>query len=203
MDVNRLTRGQQIAGISGIALFIIMFLDWFKIDTKGVSASGIDTGLSAWQSFSFIDIVLFITILAALALALIAASQTTVNLPVALSSIVTGLGALSLLLIIFRIIFQPSIGVLGVDIDTNPSYGVFLGLIAAAALTYGGYLAMQEEGTSFGTEADRLRGPGDGPGRGPGAGPPSPPPPPPGSTPPGSAPPSSPPPGSPPPGSGP
>src|SRR5215217_8041658 len=98
MDVSRLRRGEQIAGIAGIALFIIMFLNWFSVDTNGVSTP-FDTGLSAWQSFSFIDIVLFITVIAALALAAMSATQTRVDMPVALSAIVVGLGVLSVILI--------------------------------------------------------------------------------------------------------
>ena len=38
-----------------------------------------------------------------------------------------------------------------------------VGLIAAAAIAYGGWRAMQEEGTSFSEEADRFRGPDEGP----------------------------------------
>ena len=54
--------------------------------------------------FSFIDIVLFITVAAAIGLALISASQTEVGLPVAASAVVAGLGILSVILILFRII---------------------------------------------------------------------------------------------------
>ena len=39
-------------------------------------------------------------------------------------------------------------------------FGVFLGLIELIALTFGGYMTMQEEGASFGGAADRLSGPG-------------------------------------------
>ena len=85
MDVSRLRRGEQIAGIAGIVLFIIMFLNWFSVDTKGVSTP-FDTGLSAWQSFAFIDIVLFITVIAAVALAAMSMTQTRVDMPVALSA---------------------------------------------------------------------------------------------------------------------
>ena len=37
-------------------------------------------------------------------------------------------------------------------------FGIFLGLIAAAGVAYGGYRAMQEEGASFSDTADRLSG---------------------------------------------
>ena len=39
--------------------------------------------------------------------------------------------------------------------DATRKYGLFLGLIAVAGIALGGWVAMQEEGTSFGGEADR------------------------------------------------
>ncbi len=36
---------------------------------------------------------------------------------------------------------------------------MFLGLIASAGIAYGGWRAMEEEGTSFGDQADRLQVP--------------------------------------------
>jgi hypothetical protein len=138
-----------------------------------VPGSG-DYTRNAWGAFSFIDIILFITVLAALAMVYTAASRQTVSLPVALSAIVTGLGILSVILILFRIISPPDFSVGGFSagdaVDTSRKIGVFLGLIAAAGVAYGGYRAMEEEGTSFQTQADRLRDERRGPPAGPPAG---------------------------------
>ena len=195
MDFDRLTLGEKIAGASGIALILIMFIfKWFGLefngDLGGVGFSGVDLGSrNAWGSYGFIDIVLFITVLAALGLALLSASEGEVGLPVAMSAIVAGLGVLSVVLIIISIISPPDFGLdlSGTGVDHTRKIGVWLGLLAAIGITYGGWRAMQEEGTSFGGEADRLRsqptdrpapGTGTGP-EGPGAGPPSSAPPPP------------------------
>ena len=120
--------------------------------------------------------------IAAIGLALISGSEGDVGLPVAASSIVTGLGAIAVLIIIISIISPPDLGVdlSGTGIDHTRKIGVWLGLIAAAGIAYGGWRAMQEEGTSFGGEADRFRGAPD---EGTSAGPPPPPPPPPGEAP--------------------
>jgi hypothetical protein len=210
MDFAVLNRGEKVAGIAGVLLILIMFIfDWFGLKfTGGVGGFGVSVegGRNAWGSYGFTDIVLFITALAAIGLALLAASDAEVGLPVALSAIVTALGILSLILVIISIISPPDFGVNvnGAGIDHERKIGVWLGLIAVAAVTLGGFWAMQEEGTSFGGEVDRFRGGGTGAGgaAGPGAGGPpatgpgaSPPPPPP-STPP-------PPPSQPPPTSGP
>jgi len=134
MDVDAVGRGERIAAGSAIALFLIMFIfDWFgfggTIDT-GIGSVEIGGGFNAWQSFDFIDIVLMLAIVAAVAVAAMSA--------VAGSAIVAGLSALGTVLILYRIIDPPS----GADREI----GVFLGLIASAAMTYGAWEAMQEEG---------------------------------------------------------
>jgi hypothetical protein len=192
MDVNRLGTGEKIAGISGIALILIMFIfDWFSVSISGAGGFGFSAsaGGNAWESFGFIDIVLFVTAVAAIALAVTSANATELNAPVALSAVVAGLGVLSVLLVLFRIISPPDFGApdaLDDAIDVSRKIGVFLGLITTIGIAYGGWTAMQEEGTTFGGQADRIRGGGDAP---------PPPPPPSGGTPPPSG-------GTPPPSSG-
>lgn len=189
MDVNRLSTGEKIAGIAGIALILIMFIfNWYSVEAS-YGGFGASAGVDAWESYSFIDIILFITALCGIGLAFLAASDRDLELPLPASTVVTALGALSTLLVLFRIIDKPGFGIPdgAPGLDIGLSIGIFLGLIAVAALTYGGYRAMQEEGTSFGDAADRFSdGRGDGPGAGPPSPPPSsttpPPPPPPGSS---------------------
>ncbi len=166
MDADRLGRGEKIAGISAVILLLVMFLlDWFgapgAIDAFA-EAAGVDTGINAWQAFGFIDIILFLTVGAAIVVAVMAANATDHNLPVAGSAIVAGMGILSTILILYRIIDPP--------FSADRELGVFIGLIAAAGIAYGGWVGMQEEGTSFGDQADRLQGGGGG------GAPPSPPP---------------------------
>jgi hypothetical protein len=185
MDINRLSLGDKIAGASAIALLLIMFIfKWFGVEVESDlidlgGFAGASTSFNAWGSFSFIDIILLITIIAALAMAYLHASRTRIDLPVSISVIVAALGVLSVLLILFRIISPPDIldtgGVSfeGGEINNTRKIGAFLGLIAAAALAYGGYRAMQEEGTSFQEAGDQLRdrgGPGTGSGTGSGPG---------------------------------
>jgi hypothetical protein len=196
MDVTRMSQGEKVAGISGIALFLIMIIfKWFGLKV-GVGGFGAEGSRNAWGSYGFTDIVLFLTAMGAIALALVSASDSDVDIPVALSAIVTGLGIISVILVVISIISPPDFGVdlSGTGVDHTRKIGAFLGLIAAIGVTVGGWLAMQEEGTTFGDQADRMRGggpppPSGGPGAGPpppppaDPGPPPPPPPPPASTP--------------------
>lgn len=167
MDVNRLRTGEKIAGIAAVLLFIVMFLNWFGLGApegteQAAEAFGVDVSVSlnAWESFSFIDLILLLTIIVAVGLAVASAMARTVALPVAASALTAGLGILSTLLVLYRIIDPPG----GLDREIF----VFVGLLLAAAIAYGGWRSMQEEGTTFSGEADRLgdrtSGPGDGPG---------------------------------------
>lgn len=159
MDTSAVGRGEAVAGFAAVALLLIMFIfDWFgfggAIDT-GFGTIDVGGGFNAWESFGLIDIVLFLTIVAAIAVAAMAASGAGAGLPVAGSAVVTGLGGLSTILILYRILDTPG--------NSGREIGVFLGLIAAAAITYGGWMAMQEEGTSFSDQASGLGGGGEAP----------------------------------------
>ena len=183
MDLTKLTQGQKIAAGSAIVLFVVMFFSWFGAPdtefTRAVNAVGGDTNFNAWQSFDFIDLILLLTIVVAVGAAAVVASGSAINLPVPPGVLTTLLGGLSTLLVLYRILDPPS--------SLDRKFGVFLGLILAGAITYGGWRTMEEEGSSFGDAADRLSGGGGGGSRdrgGPGAGPPSGGPPPPPSSPP-------------------
>jgi hypothetical protein len=130
MDLNRLSQAEKIAGAAGIALPLVMFLSWYSVGPFGVDA---------WEAFSYTDLILFITAISAITLALAAATQSDVGLPVALSSVVAGLGALSTLLVLYRLINPPGSG------SPSRDLGIFLGLIVCGTITYAGYLGMQEE----------------------------------------------------------
>jgi hypothetical protein len=153
LDISKLNRGEQIAGIAGIVLLLSMWIfDWFSYSgaasVGGISVNVGSIGGDAWQVFGFIDIIIFLAAISGIGLALVAASSTEVNAPVALSAITAGLGILATILILFRIISPPDQG-FGDAVDVGRSFGVWLGLVASAAVAYGGWAAMQEEGATF------------------------------------------------------
>src|SRR5689334_20380092 len=149
MDLDRLSLGEKIASLSAILLFIFMFFDWFGVEVSGVNGfSGTipGEGGSAWDALDYIPIVLVITIIAALVMAALRLSDSTAEPPVPMSAVVAILGGISVLLILFRIIDPPSFGSFGgVSVDATLDFGIFLGLIAAGGIAYGGYSTMREE----------------------------------------------------------
>jgi len=183
MDMDRLSTGEKIAGGSAVLLFIFMFFDWFKVEVSGGGFVGGSLGGNAWEWFSWIDLLMLLTVIVVVAVVVIRLSDAIFEPPVSLNAVVAVLGGLSVLFILYRIIDPPgaseSFG--GVSVDVGRQIGVFLGLLAAAGITYGGYRAMQEEGTTFGEIGDNLSnrgGPGAGTTQPPAATPPPPPPPP-------------------------
>ncbi len=161
MDTARLGKGELIAAVSGAVLIIVMFLGWWgapevTIETEfGEVSTGGGGSANAWEAADFMDIIWFVTGAVALAAGVATAMSRDVTLPVAASAITAGLGLLSTVLILYRLIDPP--------FDATRKFGVFIGLIAAAGIAYGGYRAMQEEGTSFGEEFDRVQGDDDAP----------------------------------------
>ena len=191
MEVDKLSTGEKIAGVSGVLLFIFMFLDWFSVSASNGFVT-ISVGGNAWDALDVIPIILLIAIVAAVGVAVVRLTDAVFEPAISMNAVVAVLGAISFLLILYRIISPPDSGVSGIDV--SPEVGIFLSLIAAAGIAYGGYRAMQEEGVTFGDMGDRLGGGGGhghgGPGA-PGGTPPQPPsatppppPPPPSSTPP-------------------
>jgi hypothetical protein len=183
MDVDKLNTGEKIAGVSAVLLFIFMFFDWFGVEISGESGSvsfGSGAGGSAWDALDFIPIVLVVTIVIALVNVFLRLSDSDYEPPVSMNVAVAVLGGLSTLLIAFRIIDPPGFGTFGgVSVDATLEFGIFLGLIAAAGIAYGGYRGMQEEGSTFSGTADKLSsGPSDPPPPPPSSTPPPPPPPP-------------------------
>jgi hypothetical protein len=163
-----------------------MFFDWFKVEvSSGDGLFSVSEGGNAWEAFSQIDIILLIVVIVALGVAVLRVSDAVFEPSFSLNAVVAILGAIAVLLILYRIIDPPlDTSIPGVDISR--SFGIYLGLLAAAGVTYGGYRAMQEEGTSFGEIGDNFSSRG-GAGAGapqqqpPAATPPPPPPPPPSS----------------------
>jgi hypothetical protein len=153
MDLTKLGVGEKIASASAIALFIFMFFDWFDVEVSGGGAfsSGAVGSGSAWDALDNIPIFLLITIVAVLAVAALRLTDSSYEPPFPANTAVAILGGISVLLILYRIVDTPGGGSFGgISVDVSPAFGIFVSLIAAAGIAYGGYRAMQEEGVSIG-----------------------------------------------------
>lgn len=162
MKLDRLNRGEGVAMISAVALFVVMFVDWFGSEVSGQAGTidfgaGAGPGGSAWETLDAISFVLMLTIAVTVGAALLALRGSRWKPAIPPSAAVTVLGGLSVVLILFRVVFPPDFGTLGgIGVNATPELGIFLGLAAAAGIAYGGYTSMGLHGSSFATVAAAL-----------------------------------------------
>jgi hypothetical protein len=120
--------GELVGAIGGLGLLVAGFLPWY-------SAGG--ENATAWQAFSVTDVILAAAAVMGMSVALVVLFRLSVSYPVAGSSVATGFGGVSVVLIVIRMINPPGGG------DVSLEFGAWLGLLSAIAITYGGYLGMQ------------------------------------------------------------
>jgi hypothetical protein len=155
-DATRLRRSDQIIGAGAVLFFIFLFFfDWYGISSNVASVDGVNVGGSfsynGWHTFTNSRWIWLLTIIVALVAVALRAGLFDFESPVQPAVVVLVLGALSCVLIIYRIVHHPTFNASfgGVHTSVGIKIGIWLGLIAAAAITYGGYLAMQDEGASL------------------------------------------------------
>jgi hypothetical protein len=140
LDANRLSQGQLVAALGAIALFIVSFLPWFGVSgavTVGGTTIGGSTNFSLWEAENPLDVYLLIVILVALVpatLALLGGGGEGGGMAAVATALLGGVGTL---LILYQVFDTPG--------DADRKVGLFLGLIACAAVAVGGYLSMQED----------------------------------------------------------
>ena len=143
VELSRLRPGELIAAAGGVALLVVMFLDWYA--AGGTTEVGgrditISVGFSAWEAFDVTDILLALAALAAIMLAVLTATRRSPALPVAASVITTTAGVLATLLVLYRILNQP-----GPNEFIEVKFPAFLGFLCVLAIAAGGWLSMRDE----------------------------------------------------------
>jgi hypothetical protein len=139
--MGRLSQGQMIAAVGGIALLVATFLPWIGVSgpsLPGELPGGVDTSTSdnIWKGSS-LDIYLLITGVVALLPALLAVTDSAEEFSF-ISAATLLLGVVAVILVIaFLTVDFPD----GADREV----GAFVGLGGAIVIAVGGFRAMQEE----------------------------------------------------------
>jgi small-conductance mechanosensitive channel len=129
-DASQVKRSTWIAGGGALVLWISTFLPWWK------SSIVSSVHLSGWHTGALGKLVFFVALIA-LALVVVDFLKIEIpQLPWPISLLLLGAGALSLLLVIIRFIDTPD--------GASRAWGLYVAILAAAALTYGGWLKLQE-----------------------------------------------------------
>ena len=159
MNLDRLSNGQRIASISALLLFVLMFLDWFGTKSSVDSFGLFSVGRSAWEALDYIPVVLLIAIVAVLAVAALSLADAISRASTLANAVIAILGFVSASLILFRIIDPPNFGSFATTFGPVTYEGtvrspMFLALLAAVGIAFGGCWAMWKEGVS----SAKLRG---------------------------------------------
>ncbi|HVT00163.1 MAG TPA: hypothetical protein VHE08_06570 [Solirubrobacterales bacterium] len=164
---RRLRTGEAISLVAAILLFVLMFFDWWEAgigrEPGGSTAVSLfDRGQDAWQALEVIPLFLMLAIVVAVGAALLRLIGSDWEPAIPPGAAVCVLGLLAALLILIRMISPPSLtpgSLAGTEFDTSLQLPIFLALLAALGIAYGGRRAMAEEGASFGATAKRLESP--------------------------------------------
>jgi hypothetical protein len=145
-ELSRLRHGEMVAGISGALLLASLFAVTWYGTTGPISPTaallGATTSSDGWHALSDLRWLMLVSAVAALALAYFQATRRAPAIPVSLSVIVTVLGVLTVLFLIYRVL----INVPGPDSLIDRKAGSYIGLVCAIGIMYGGYASMRQEG---------------------------------------------------------
>jgi hypothetical protein len=149
MDLSKLSTNQMIAGGAGILALIAGFLPWYgagyTINGFGYSINGFGSGFWAWFGILLAIAAAVVVVLKALEVYDLKAGN------LAAEQIALLLGALGVISILLRLI----------TLSNSLKFGLFIGLIAAAGVTYGAFGAMKDAGMAM-PSADDFKSPSSG-----------------------------------------
>ena len=131
--MRRLRVGEWVAALGGVGLIVTLALDWY-------GARGREADVSGFAAFDVIDVLLVLVAGTGIALAVAQATRERPALPVAAAVLTITVGILGTLLVLYRIANEP-----GPDEFLEVRAGAYLGLLAVAAMTAGGWLALANE----------------------------------------------------------
>ncbi len=137
-DLRRLRRGEQLAGLGALLLFVFLFFfKWYGVNGFG--------SVDGWHGHSVLRWLMLLTILSAATLVVLTATQRIVALPVTSAVVTTAIAALTTVLVAYRVVINEP----GPNAFVSVKAGAWLGLLACALIFYAGYLSMRDEGTSI------------------------------------------------------
>ncbi|HEX9978213.1 MAG TPA: hypothetical protein VGB41_06240 [Acidimicrobiia bacterium] len=132
MDFSKLSNGAKLALIGGAVLVVDLFLPWYSADLGivSVSAKAFDSGFLAWGGSLIAIAGAVVLLLKAFGTKEMSAGQFKTE------QLAVLLGAIGFVLIVLRWLTETSL----------VAFGLFLGIVAAAVVTYGAFMAMKDAG---------------------------------------------------------
>ncbi len=157
MDLNKLTPGDRIIGVSGIVLFVFSFFDWLGATVSvtgsqappgGISASAAD---NAWGfTLTLLAVLLGLALLTYVVLKAAGVAMRSSFGSITFAQVILGVAAVAFLFVLIKLIAGPNIpgSFAGVTISKSRKFGIFIGLIATIGLVVGAFLNVQADRSS-------------------------------------------------------
>jgi hypothetical protein len=131
---NALGRGAQLMLIGGVLLFIDLFFPWQDFGNEFSEAVGVDASFSGWRGIGFVVGLLTIVLLAWLIVRI-----ASVNIPLPVSTAMTG-ALLGTLILIFTVIKLLTI------LGDEATIWAWIGVALAVVIAVGAFMTVQEAG---------------------------------------------------------
>jgi hypothetical protein len=140
MDLNKLSTGDKVIAGSALLFLIAMFLPWWGLDTEFGSASN-----SGWDYF-LTGILPLLIVIAMVAVIYITRFTTTAlpKPPLSWSQLFLVAGGVVAVLLVLRVLIGSSEEALGVSVDLDRMWGLWVALLAALGIGAGGFLKSKE-----------------------------------------------------------
>jgi drug/metabolite transporter (DMT)-like permease len=142
---SRLRSGEALAAAAAVALAVLLAFDWFFLSTPDARIGAHESGIRSLGWFA--ELWVLLAILSALALAFFTLANRAPGVPVMVAVLTTFLGVFATIAVAVRLIAQPGLGVEAGNADVEIELPAYLGLLAAMAITFGGWRTMADERT--------------------------------------------------------
>lgn len=138
-----LSRQQRIAVLAALVLVLSELLPWYSGSLVLAEGTALPLRIGDQRSglgaFSLVELALLITSVSILTLIYLRTEGLhKFTLPISDSTLITGAGLWSVLLIIYRMFDRPEVQLKGISLELGLSWGVFIALGAAALLAITG-----------------------------------------------------------------
>ena len=120
---SRLRAGELVAGSGAVILAVSLLLPWYDVAAPGAHESGLRA--VGWPA----AIVLVLAVLAGLGLVVTTLTEVTPARPLTFAVVAVPLGLLAVLVVIFRLVAEPGLGVGASDGEVAVEWPAFAGLV--------------------------------------------------------------------------
>ena len=128
MDVRLVRSGELLAGLAAAGLLVALFVPWFGEE-------------SAWESMAIARVVLVALVLCGLTILVLTVTSRTVAMACSAAAITVGVGALALLLVVYRVVVNEP----GSNADVSVDLGAYLGLALVLGVVAGAWRTLADE----------------------------------------------------------